>query len=99
MWYKRYGIMIGEISVRPCQYDNSAIPIWLQAIFRTGAISPFELLTLYPEEALIEDSLMYNLIAAIKPIGTSFNEKVKYIISLRHKLKENPNLIVPFEQY
>lgn len=96
MFFKRYGILIGEIGVRQCDYDVSCTPIFLESIFSTGTMDPFELLYLYPEEALLTDRLIYKLILAIKPIGDNYQEKANFIVDLRHKLKEKRNLVVPF---
>ena len=95
IFWKRYGIMIGEIGTRQCQYDISCTPIWLESIFNTGTMDPFDLLYLYPEDALIQDRLIYKLILAIMPVGDTYQEKANYIVSLRHKLKEKRDLIVP----
>ena len=94
--WKMYGIAVGEIGLRQCQYDVSCTPIWLNLIYMTGALNPMELLYLYPEKALLEDRLIYNLITAIRPIGDTYQEKAQFILDLRHKLKENKNVIVPF---
>ena len=97
-FWKRYGILIGEVSVRPCQYDISATPIWLESTFEAGVISPMEFLRLYPEEADIQDRIIYNLVTAIQPVADTYQEKVDYINSLKHKLKEKKNLVIPFRQ-
>ena len=94
--WKMYGIAVGEVGQYQCQYDVSCTPIWLNLIFMTGALDPMELLYLYPEEALLEDRLIYNLITVIKPVGDSYQERAQFILDLRHKLKENRNLVVPF---
>ena len=98
MFWKRYGILIGEVSVRQCQYDITATPIWLESTFETGVMSPMEFLRLYPEGVDIPDRIIYNLIAAIQPVGDTYLEKVNYINSIKHKLKEKKNLIIPFKQ-
>ena len=96
MFWKRYGIMIGEIGVRNSQYDNSCVPIWLESIYNIGAITALELLYYYPNEALIEDRLIYKLIMEISPLGENYQEKVQDILRLRTRLKEQRNLIIPF---
>ena len=96
MFYKRYGIAIGEIGIRRCSYDLSCTPIFLESIFSTGAMDPFELLYLYPDEALLTDRLIYKLVLAIMPIGENYQEKAKYIVDLKRKLKEKRNLVIPF---
>lgn len=99
MFWKRYGIMIGEIGIRPCQYDVTATPIWLESTFETGIIDPMEFLYLYPKEADIQDRMIYKLITAINPIADTYQEKANYINSLKFKLKEKPNLKIPFREY
>lgn len=96
IFFKRYGILIGEVGQRQCQYDVSCEPIWLESIYDVGAIDPYELLYLYPEEALLQDRLIYSLINAIRPLGNNYQERVQVILDLRHKLKDKRDLIVPF---
>lgn len=98
IFWKRFGIMIGTVGQCQCQYDISCTPIWLEGIYDIGAISPYELLSMYPEEAMIQDRLIYKLIIAINPVGKSYQDKADYIISLKQKMKEKPNLIIPFRE-
>ena len=99
IFWKRYGIMIGEIGIRPCQYDITATPIWLESTFETGIIDPIQFLQLYPKEADIQDRMIYKLVMAINPIADTYQEKANYINSLKFKLKEKPNLKIPFREY
>jgi hypothetical protein len=96
IFWSRYGIGIGEVGQYPATYDVFCTPIHLESIFDIGAIDPFELLYLYPEEALMQDRLIYKLVIAIRPIGDNYQERAEYILNLRHRLKENRKLIVPF---
>lgn len=96
MFIKRYGILIGEISIRPCQFDIRYTPIWLESTLLTNSIDPIELLYLYPKEAKLEDRLIYRLIMELAPVGETYQQQVDYILHLRDALKINRNLIIPF---
>lgn len=96
MFWKRYGIMIGEVGVRQSQYDIMCTPIWLESIYNISGISSLDLLYLYPKEALIEDRLIYKLVMDISPPGESYQEKAQDILRLRDRLKEHRDLIIPF---
>ena len=98
IFFKMFGVAIGEIGSRQCQYDVTAAPIWFESLLAIGTIDSMEFLYLYPEEAVIPDRLIYNLIVAIAPTGDSYQSKVDFILDLRHKLKEKRNLIIPFKQ-
>lgn len=93
-FWVRYGIQIGIIDINQCSFDYSCIPIWLTFIYMASVIHPFELLYFYPEDAMIPNNIMDKLLMEISPVGT-YEEKVKYILDLRSKLKNNPNTIVP----
>jgi len=96
-FWVRYGIGISIIGANQCvpMTDNSCIPIWLQFIYQTGSIHAFELLYFYPEDAMIPDNMMDRLLIEISPVGDSFEDKVRYILDLRSKLKKNAQTIVP----
>ena len=98
IFFKMFGVAIGEIGSRQCQYDVTAAPIWFESLLAIGTIDSMEFLYLYPEEAIIPDRLIYNLITAIAPTGNTYQDKVDFILDLRHKLKQNRNLIIPFKQ-
>lgn len=96
-FWVRYGIGIGIVGSNQCvpMTDNSCIPIWLQFIYMTGSIHPFELLYFYPEDAMIPDDMMDRLLVEISPVGESYVDKVRFILDLRSKLKQNSQTIVP----
>lgn len=101
MFWKRYGILIGETNIRPASYDESCTPMLLEMIYSIGGMSARDMLMYYPADAMMSDNLILRLIYDINPfIGTdSYPDHVRYILDLRMKLKEKPNLIIPFFKY
>ena len=97
----RYGIDIGIINQRPHQYDLSSLPIWLNEIYFRGAMNSREYLRLMPYEAMVcmqNNAIIDRLLYDISPVGDNIQQKIDFIIDLCKKLKEKPNLIVPFYQ-
>lgn len=96
MWIL-YGIHIGIIgeqdpSKGQCYYDPKCIVIWLNMIYNARVISAKEYLFMLPEDAVINNqTVIYNLIDELHPIGQSINEKMDTIKHYRNSIKLNPN--------
>lgn len=101
--FQLYGIGIGVIekdpntgsivTVTPCWYDNTAIPIWLNLIYEARVISPYEYLRLYPLDANlnVNNKIMNILLSDLKPYGKDINEKISTILNLHKLLHKYPN--------
>lgn len=98
MFWKRYGIGIGVIGFSECTYDDSCIPIWLGFLYSIHNIGPIEMLYLYPNEALISQSIMDQLLIELSPFGETYQDKINFILDLRIKVKENPKVKIPIYQ-
>ena len=93
MWIL-YGIKIGITPYENAVYDESCIPIWLGMIYKTNAFDSIEFLREYPIDAMIPGEIMDKLLVELSPLG-DFNQKSQYILDLRKKLKEKPDIKVP----
>lgn len=91
-FYLRYGIDLGIVGLKPCQYDPKCIPMWLQFIYVVNGISARELLYYYPVNAVIPPNMMDKLLVELKPYGKSLQDKENYILYLCSRYKEKPNL-------
>lgn len=98
MFWNKYGISIGKIGFNECIYDESCTPIWLGYIYSIDIINPYELLYLYPNDAMIPQQIMDKLLLDISPYGSGYQDKVNFILDLRYKIKEQPKLKVPIYQ-
>lgn len=77
-----------------CYYDTKCIPIWLNMIFIAGVITPVEFLFMYPEEAVINNQMVMNiLIKLINPYGSTLAEKENYIAHYHKIIHKNPKVI------
>lgn len=90
-----YGIGIGEIGKYKCTYNLWSSPMWLSILYAGGYISANEMLYYYPLEALIPDDIMLRLAMELHPYGDNTEEKVKYILERREKVRKYPRLINP----
>lgn len=95
IFWKRYGIGIGVMGQVNMFLDNSCIPMWLEMIYGANAMSPIQFLYLYPEKVVIQPPFMDKLLTELSPFGKTYQDKMDYIMSLVHKLKEKPNLVIP----
>lgn len=95
MFWNKYGINIGRVGFSNCSYDKSCTPIWLGYMYSIDILSSYELLYLYPNDALIPQQIMDKLLLDISPYRKDFQDKVDYILALRSKLKEQPYLKIP----
>lgn len=96
MWTK-YGIHIGLIGSQDpqlanCYYDDKCIPIWLNLIYTSRAMTGLEYLYMYPLDAPLQNrQVLEELILEISPYGESINSKIAYLDRLRNLLHKNPN--------
>jgi hypothetical protein len=100
--YKIYGIHPGILEANDpinanCYYDARCIPIWLNLTYSTSEVmSPEQYLYLYPQDAVINnETVMMKLIADIRPLGDTIQEKINTIESYRAKLHVIPKLTIP----
>lgn len=97
--YRIYGIHPGIIDdPNPqnanCFYDASCIPIWLNLIFLAGVISAYEFLYMYPEDAIISNNDVMNLlIKEINPYGESIQDRINYILRFHKLIHRNPKVL------
>lgn len=96
MW-DLYGIGIGIVGsdVNKCCYDSRCIPIWLNMMYMDNIIDPSEFLYFYPDHVTINNMVMNKLIADIKPVCNSYEDRVYAIKNLQKKIKEKPETIQP----
>lgn len=96
--FRIYGIHIGFIGnpnpqIANCYYDNKCIPIWINLIYSSNVISPYEYLYLYPDDAVITNNqIMEKLIYDIQPYGDSINDRKNYILRLHKLIHKNPSI-------
>lgn len=88
--FSLYGIMIGVVGQQPCQYDPRCIPIWLTMIYSANVIYPEEFLLNYPEDAAFNNVIVDKLLIDLRPIGDSYNDRLKTIKEFQLRLKEKP---------
>ena len=98
-----YGIHVGVLDstqerVKACWYDNNHYTQWMDLIYLyTGQINPYQYLIGYPYNSPIDNRIMMRLLADLRPYGTSINEQIEVIKSLRKQLQINPNITLPVE--
>ena len=94
----KYGIHIGIIGDQNpqnanCYYDDRCIPIWMNMIYASKTISPYEYLYMYPIDAPLENrSVINDLINDIKPYCKTYNEKIQYVLDFHKKIHQNSKL-------
>lgn len=100
--YQLYGIHIGIIDcegdpiLANCYYDEKCMPIWLNLIYTAGVISPEEYLIQYPIDAqLNNERVIGKLLSDIRPLGNTYNERLKTIERFRRNLHKNPKMEIP----
>ena len=93
MW-KRYGIYPGIIPYDQTMYDVSCVVIWLNMIYRTlyNREKIFDYLRFYPDNALIPEDIMLDLISQLHVYGETVQDKVKEIKRYSSILKVLPNV-------
>ena len=96
--YKRYGIGVGIIGQTHVVYDESCTPMWLRYVYLFNYMDAKDYLYFIPDPTMITQDVMDRLLVEINPYGVSYKDKVEYIMSLVKKVKEKPDLIIPFSQ-
>ena len=96
--YKRYGIGVGIIGQSQPVYDESCIPMWLRYVYLFNYMIAKDYLYFIPDASMITQDVMDRLLIEINPYGESYSKKIEYIKSLVKKVKEKPDLIIPFSQ-
>ena len=106
-----YGIQIGKIGYESneyhkiteselhCFYDANYTPMWLDMVYLSGVISPYEYLLEYPIGLRLGNGnpeIMEKLIADLLPVGYTLIEKESSINFLRERLHYNPRSRSPF---
>jgi hypothetical protein len=66
--------------------------MWLNMLYSVDAISAYEYLSKYPNDAKILDSFMSKLIGDIRPIDEGSENKINTIYRLRKMLHEKPTV-------
>lgn len=98
MFWNRYGIGIGIVGSTVCTFDGSCVPIWLGYLYMIHSISSYEFLLLYPEDALIPQNIIDELLMDLSPFGDNYQQKIETFVRLRSRLKTNKNIISPIHQ-
>lgn len=81
-----------------CFYDVKCTPIWLNLIYSARVISAYEYLIQYPEDAMISNQEVMNLlIEDINPYGNSINDKKNYILRYHKLIHKNPKVVPAIE--
>ena len=92
LFWNKFGLGIGIIGIRECSYNCANTPMWLNMLYSVDAISAYEYLSKYPNDAKILDSFMSKLIADIRPIDEGPENKINTIYRLRKMLHEKPTV-------
>ena len=92
LFWNKFGLGIGIIGIRECSYNFANIPMWLNMLYSVDAISAYEYLSKYPNDAKILDSFMSKLIGDIRPIDEGSESKINTIYRLRKMLHEKPTV-------
>jgi hypothetical protein len=92
LFWNKFGLGIGIIGIRECSYNYANIPMWLNMLYSVDAISAYEYLSKYPNDAKILDSFMSKLIGDIRPIDEGSENKINTIYRLRKMLHEKPTV-------
>ena len=92
LFWNKFGLGIGIIGIRECSYNCANTPMWLNMLYSVDAISAYEYLSKYPNDAKILDSFMSKLIADIRPIDEGSENKINTIYRLRKMLHEKPTV-------
>lgn len=98
LFWDRYGICIGVINQRDCAYDWKCIPMWLNMMYTARMLPTRDFLLKYPIDARVEEPILELLVNDIRPINKTFIEKKQYVLSLIRKIKQKPELKIPFYQ-
>ena len=106
-----YGIQIGKIGYESneyhkiteselhCFYDANYTPMWLDMVYLSGVISPYEYLLEYPIGMNLGNGnpeIIEKLIMDLRPVGFTMNEKLQSIMFIRERLHYNPRSRSPF---
>lgn len=92
LFWNKFGLGIGIIGIRECSYNYANTPMWLNMLYSVDAISAYEYLSKYPNDAKILDSFMSKLIGDIRPIDEGSENKINTIYRLRKMLHEKPTV-------
>jgi hypothetical protein len=93
--YKLFGIYIGTLGIDQYQYDLTCIPMWLNMIYRVNVMDYREFLYYYPNDAVIQPDIMNKIVIEMNPYGETYEEKAKYVLDFRTKIKSNIKLVCP----
>lgn len=94
MMWKRYGIQLGIIAYTQTIYDPGCVVIWLNMIYRTlyNYDKIYDYLRFYPDEAIIPEDIMDDLILQLHVYGGSWQEKAKEVKRYSSILKTHPTV-------
>lgn len=96
-----YGIHIGNLDSKDpnafnCWYDFTHINQWINLIYYyTNQFTGYQYLITYPYNSVIPDNVMKKLLMDLNPYGTSIEQKLDVIKSLRKELQINRNITLP----
>lgn len=89
MFWGFFGIKIGIAGMDECAYDPKCIPIWLNMIFLADIISPNEYLIMYPDNAKLDNSCVFKIIAILQLYGSCQKDRYDAVERYRQRLKKN----------
>lgn len=94
MIWKRYGIQLGIIAYTQAIYDPGCVVIWLNMIYRTlyNYDKIYDYLRFYPDNAIIPEDIMDDLILQLHVYGGSWQEKAKEVKRYSSVLKTHPTV-------
>lgn len=93
-----YGIVMATDAMHPFLYQNTSIPAYCNAIMSIHAISPYEYLYWYPNDAVIPSGAYMDIIAMLKIPGDCIADKMKLVDSLRKMIKVSKKAKIPFQE-
>lgn len=83
------GIHISTSNVDPFAWNPAFIPYYCNSIYSIGAMTPYQYLYEYPEDALIPDNLYFKIINETFTPGDSLLDKKNNIDRLKTIIKSN----------
>ena len=91
---QRYGIQLGIIGFNITSYDPGCVIIWLNMIYRTlyNREKIFDYLRFYPDNAIIPEDIMLDLISQLHVYGETVQDRAKEVKRYSSILKVLPNV-------
>lgn len=86
----KFGINIGILARTEGFYNLSYTPIWLNMMYTSTALGPYEYLSKFPLEMAIQEPEMMRLVNDLRPVGKTLKDQIDNIQRLKERLHTNP---------